>query len=240
LDPVLSSHYLQGINKAMTALELREALRRIDVDANGQMALLEYLLFKYTRSVLACINNPQGSFDEEAKKQLDEAQRRCEELAKSLEDLQSQLIKEREAEVAVKKAEIEARDAEREQQRLVDELKAQIDALDRKTKDASTGQVARNKAVQELAQLRGQDPLPLRKAKITSEAAVRRMEAARKAQIEQTKRVEAAVKDTEKKAQEAQDFVEELKKRAKAPFGTLWWMSRQVTETKKYLPRSKQ
>jgi len=224
----------------MTALELKEALRRIDIDANGLMALIEYLLFKYARSVVKCVNNPQGSFDEEAKKQLDEAQRRCEELAKSLEDLQTQLVKERDAEAKVKVAEAEAREAEREQQRLVDELKAQIDALDRKTKDASLGQVARNKAVQELAQLRGQDPLPLRKAKITSEAAVRRMEAARKAQIEQTKRVEAAVKDTERRCQEAQELLEDLKGRAQAPLGTLWWMQRQVTETKKYLPRSRQ
>ena len=30
-------------------VELKEALRRIDVDANGLMALLEYLLFKVTR-----------------------------------------------------------------------------------------------------------------------------------------------------------------------------------------------
>ena len=51
----------------------------------------------------------------------------------------------------------------------------QIATLDAKTKDQSIGQVSRNKAVQELAQLKGQDPLPLRRAKITQEAAVRKV-----------------------------------------------------------------
>ncbi len=56
-----------------------------------------------------------------------------------------------------------------------DDYKKKIADLDGKTKDMSLGAVARNKAVQELAQLKGQDPLPLRRAKITQEAAVRKV-----------------------------------------------------------------
>ena len=41
--------------------------------------------------------------------------------------------------------------------------------------------VSRNKAKNELAQHLGEDPLPLRKAKITAEAAVKRAERAKKA-----------------------------------------------------------
>ena len=61
LNEVEAHHYLQSSGKTMTALELRNELRKIDVDANGMMALLEYLLFAFKRSVSACLNNPQGT-----------------------------------------------------------------------------------------------------------------------------------------------------------------------------------
>jgi len=281
LDPVLSSHYLQGINKVMTALELKEALRRIDVDANGLMALLEYLLFKYNRSVLKCLNNPQGG-SEEDKRKLDEAAARCEQLQKALDDLQVQLTNQkraerdakvaennahaaeaeaRSAEAKVKVAEGEARAADADLKRQQDELAGKIKGLEGKIANPSTGAVAKGQAVQELAGLKGADPLPLRKAKITQEAAVRRVEAerknaeqrrkqseqdreaaiaARKAAEAQTVRVEAAVADTERKCREANDILEELKKHEGVPHGAIWWMQRQITEAKKYMPRSKQ
>jgi len=45
--------------------------------------------------------------------------------------------------------------------------------------DGAAGGVQKNKAVNELAQLKGEDPLPLRKAKITQQAALKRAERAR-------------------------------------------------------------
>jgi hypothetical protein len=48
-------------------VELRNELRKIDVDANGMMALLEYLLFAFKRPVGACINNAQGGGVEEVR-----------------------------------------------------------------------------------------------------------------------------------------------------------------------------
>jgi len=365
LDPVMSSHYLQGINKAMTALELKEALRRIDVDANGLMAVLEYLLFKYARSVVACINNPQGGTEEDLRK-LKEAEAKCLELQQALDDLQVQLARQKEderkalaaekaakraeeeakaaeaearsaeriakeaeaaakaaeavakeaegkaraqedilrkAEDVVRAAEAEARAADAELKRQQDELASKQKALEAKIANPSTGAVAKGQAVQELAQLKGADPLPLRKAKITQEAAVRKVEAERKvaegerkkAQAvrekaeeerkkavserqraeavraeavskreiaeeerkkaegereiavaarqqaeEQTKRVEEAVADTEQKAREANDYLEELKKRPTVAHGSVWWMQRQIAEARKYMPRSKQ
>jgi len=169
----------------------------------------------------------------------------------------------------VRKAEDEARAADAELKRQQDELAAKMADLEGKSKNQSLGAVARNKAVQELAQLRGQDPLPLRKAKITQEAAVRKVEAerkraeaarmpftvkrkqaeedrkvaeaARRAAEDATRRVEAAIKDTEAKAQAAQDFLEEIKRQCSTlPHGQIWWMERQVLEAKKYMPRSRQ
>jgi len=50
--------------------------------------------------------------------------------------------------------------------------------------------VNKNKAANELQQLKGEDPLPLRKAKINQEATVRKCEKATKAVEAQTKIVE--------------------------------------------------
>jgi len=212
LDPVLSAHYLQGINKAMTALELKEQLRRIDVDANGLMALLEYLVFKFNRPVIPTATNPQGSLDAKDQKELEDTEAKVKELTDSIPKLQA--------------AEVEARAADLELKKQQDALQAQLDKLEATSKDQKLGQVARNKAVQELAQLRGQDPLPLRRAKITQEAAIRRLESARKA--------------TERALAEALQLLEDIKKRGSVPKGTIWWMSREVQEAKKYMPRSRQ
>jgi len=65
-------------------------------------------------------------------------------------------------------------------------------------------------------------------------------EEARAAAEEQTRKVEAAVADTERKAKEADDYLEELKRAPTAAHGAIWWMQREVQEAKKYMPRSKQ
>jgi len=121
--------------------------------------------------------------------------------------------------------------------------------------------VAKNKAKQELAQLKQENPLPLRRAKITAEAALRKVEKQRKeAELatmqeqkaarelesakleveEATRKVEAAVRETEARMQEAQDFLEEVKRKGGVAYGAIWWMEREITEAKKYLPRNKQ
>lgn len=73
-----------------------------------------------------------------------------------------------------KKAEDSVRKAETEQRAAVDELKSQEDKynkqvsdLEAKSKDANASTVSKNKAAAELAQLKQEDPLPLRKAKIS-------------------------------------------------------------------------
>ena len=65
-------------------------------------------------------------------------------------------------------------------------MKAQEDAYHAKTEDLKRkseegGVVSRNKAKNQLAQHLGEDPLPLRRAKITQEAAVKRADRATKA-----------------------------------------------------------
>ena len=88
--------------------------------------------------------------------------------------------------------------ADADLKRQQDEFKAQCDSLEAKINNPSTGQVAKGQAVQQLAALKGADPLPLRKAKITQEAAVRKVEAERK--VAQAEREKATV--VRKKAEE--------------------------------------
>ena len=57
--------------------------------------------------------------------------------------------------------------------------------------------------MQELAQLKGQDPLPLRRAKITQEAAVRKVEAERKIATAARNKAEAERKVAEDKRKAA-------------------------------------
>jgi len=94
--------------------------------------------------------------------------------------------------------------------------------LDALSKDESKGQVARNKAKNELEQLKTTDPLPLQRAKINQSATVRKSERAHaeaestrslaeKARLEASKRADSAKtarKQQEKSAAEAALAVE--------------------------------
>ena len=82
----------------------------------------------------------------------------------------------------LKAVEDELRAVEDEARAIAAEIKAQEDAkaneiarLDALTQDQSVGIVKRNMAVQQLAQLKNEDSLPLQKAKLTQEAVVRKL-----------------------------------------------------------------
>jgi len=127
--------------------------------------------------------------------------------------------------------------------------------------ESSDSLVARNKAKQELAQIKQENPLPLRKAKITAEAALRKVEKQRKeaeaatilvaegakileeakiAAVRATREVEKAVEETEQKFREAEAYFEEVKRKGGVAKGALWWIERELKEAKKYLPQRKQ
>ena len=112
--------------------------------------------------------------------------------------------------------------------------------------DTNSGAVARNRAANELAQLKQEDPTPLRRAKLTQEASLKKVEKERKAAEaatvaveEQTKKVEAAYRDTENKVAEAEELLEKAKKSGSAQ-GAVWWLERELKEAQKYLPKRKQ
>lgn len=221
LDEFWSHKFLEDFDKTLTAVKMREALRAIDQDSNGQMSLVEYCAWHYKKSIPSVADAPQGG-DAEA---IAAAQAKLDEVAAALADVQKQLE--------------ELRVAEAENAAAVAELKAQEEAyaariaeLQARSTDMSTGLVTRNKAANELAQLKAEDPLPLRKAKITAEAALRRVQ-------RQLKAVEVAEAELLVKCQEAEAELTRIKQSGGMAHGTAWFMERALYEADYYLPTAK-
>jgi len=175
---------------------------------------------------------------------------------------------EKDADVAVHAAEQAVRDAEeavKEQKTAAAELEAQENAYkqriaDLQKKSEEGGVVSRNKAKAELEQVKAEDPLPLRKAKLNQEASVRKSEkskkiaeekaetakvakaqaeAARKDAEETARKLEDACKVAEAKRDEALRFLERVKASG-AGAGQVWWMQREMFEKQHSLPKAKQ
>jgi len=152
----------------------------------------------------------------------------------------------------------------------LNDLKSQEDAYAKKTEELqgkSEGSgVAAMRAKNELAQHLGEDPLPLRKAKLTTEAATKKAEKAAhaageafaaaeksakeaakaKAEADEAalqaekdlKKAEDAVAETQKRMAEAEQYLEEQKaKGGGETHGTFWWLDRELAERKKYMPK---
>jgi len=116
--------------------------------------------------------------------------------------------------------------------------------LTKKSEEGST--VQQSKAKAELAQHLAEDPLPLRKSKITLEAARKKAEKARAPFEAATKVAEAArqaaedaLEQTRTRVAEAEAYLNEVKKKPGTPHGAIWWMERELEEKKKFLPERK-
>ena len=147
LDQFWSAKFLEDNDKAITALERKAALKEIDKNNNGRMALIEYLLWKFKKTVHAVANAPQGSNQDalaKAKAQMDAVQKALDEVLASIEKLQQ----ERE-QLAKLKEELKAADAAlaAEQKLYNDKCKA----LEDKINNASTSSMQKSKAQNELA-----------------------------------------------------------------------------------------
>jgi len=236
LDEFWAHKFLESFGETLTILELREKLKKIDLDVNGKMGLLEYLCFKYNKTVKQCVEAPQGGNEE----LLAAAQAKLNDVQTALIAQQAALEEQRVQEEKVKKAEAELRDAVAELKAQEDAYHAKIQALEQKANDASGTVVSRNKAANELAQVKGEDPLPLRKAKITQEASLRKVEKERKAAEVATLNLEAKVRELEKLFQEAEAQLKKLREMGGSSQGAIWWMTRELKEAQKYLPKKKQ
>eukprot|EP00461_Guttulinopsis_vulgaris_P002627 UN02628 len=147
LNAVQAFNVLQRRGQTLTALELKAQLRKVDIDANGEMALAEYLLFINNRDPIAFVTNPQGTVDPVKMKALED---KMNQLSETFDALNTQLAAEAKAaeeakvaEAAAVKQEAEAKAAE--QVALDEEAKAKAAeqvALDEEAKAKAAEQVA--------------------------------------------------------------------------------------------------
>eukprot|EP01103_Thecamoeba_quadrilineata_P021620 TRINITY_DN9_c0_g1_i1.p1 TRINITY_DN9_c0_g1~~TRINITY_DN9_c0_g1_i1.p1 ORF type:complete len:385 (-),score=130.31 TRINITY_DN9_c0_g1_i1:53-1207(-) len=194
--------------------------------------ITHFLLFKYNTDFHTLVNASQGDNAKEiaeAQRKLDEVSKafevseaRAKEASAAYREAESREreavasekeARDREADAKAREAEAIEREApfkqaQQELEAALAELKAQEDAynskkseLQKKSEEGSV--VQQNKAKNELAQLLAEDPLPLRRAKITQEAATKKAEKARAPFEAATKTAEAARRVAEEAAAEA-------------------------------------
>jgi hypothetical protein len=223
LDEMKAHRFLEKIGDTHTVLQLRSQLRKVHAIGEAErpktVPLSHYLVFRYECDWHRLVNAAQGENAAEiakAQEQVRVAQENCQK-----------------AQQAAK----EASQAQLELERALAEVKKEENARDSKTKDLtekseSGGVVARNKAKAELAQHLAEDPLPLRKAKITLEAAVKKADRA-------TKAAEAAQEAAESSLAEAEAYLHELSSRGGSGQGAIWWMERELHEARKYMPTAR-
>eukprot|EP00010_Vexillifera_abyssalis_P005404 CAMPEP_0201551368 /NCGR_PEP_ID=MMETSP0173_2-20130828/7553_1 /ASSEMBLY_ACC=CAM_ASM_000268 /TAXON_ID=218659 /ORGANISM="Vexillifera sp., Strain DIVA3 564/2" /LENGTH=295 /DNA_ID=CAMNT_0047961597 /DNA_START=22 /DNA_END=909 /DNA_ORIENTATION=- len=238
LDEMMTHRLLEILNETMTVREMRSHLKQ--TGAIGQNTRLKtiplsyVILFKYKIPWKDFVNAPQGSNKEE----MDRAQAKLDAVVAAFEESNARLEDARQAEAPFKAAQEELEAA-------LAELKAQEEAYHGKIADCEKrsetgGVVTRNKAKAELAQLRAEDPLPLRRAKITTEAATKRAEKARAPFLVAREKADAAVQEARDRVKEAEEYMEEIKKKGGTPQGAVWWMQKEIEYQKKFLPSSKQ
>eukprot|EP01090_Pellita_catalonica_P016686 TRINITY_DN4846_c0_g1_i1.p1 TRINITY_DN4846_c0_g1~~TRINITY_DN4846_c0_g1_i1.p1 ORF type:complete len:328 (+),score=105.36 TRINITY_DN4846_c0_g1_i1:35-985(+) len=251
LDELNAHRFLEKNGETLTVLKMREALRvagvKFEVGVRKYMPFIHYLVIKFKVDWKELVNATQGDNQEEVR----QAQAKLDQVSAAFEEVQktAEIAKAREADAIA--AEAASKEAQKELEAALAELKAQEEAYKNKTeslKKASEtgGIVSRNRAKADLAIHLGEDPLPLRRAKINTEAAVRKAEkatkAAEKAVAEAkaaTIAAEAAVEEAMCRVEEAEAYLEEVKSKPGSAEGSLWWISRELAEKKKYLPQRK-
>jgi len=253
----------------MTVRELRDNLRSTGAVGDNErpklVPLIHYLLYRYreTTDWHYLVNASQG----DNKAEIEEAMRLLEAVNKAFEEASN---KAQTAAAALKEAEAREADArarEAEAQKARDELAAALDELksleaafeaktkdlEKKSTDESTGVVNRNKAANELKQHLSSDPLPLRKAKITQEAAVKKADKAtavaaearknaakaREAAAQAKAAAEAALQDAREQVDKAEAFLNEVKRRPGQAQGALFWIQKGLDDAKNFLPERK-
>jgi len=249
VDEMQMHRFLEALSETQTVREMRDMLRSKGAigDTVKLVALIHYLIFRYNVDFHVLVNAAQG----DNQKEVEEAQNKLNQVGEALKNSE---LKAQEAKTAVREAgtrEAEAKAAKEELEVALKELKSQEDAFNNKTADlerksAEGSVVAQNKAKAELAQHLASDPLPLRKAKITQEAAVKKADKAAKAAenariaaIESAKRADAAVEEVQRKFEEAEAYLNEVRSKPGCAAGAMWWMGRELFEKKKYMPEKK-
>jgi len=234
LDELNAHRFLEHFNEPLTVRAMRDTLRSTGaIESNIRaVPITHIIIMKYKLDWKELVNRSIANQEELAK-----AQRLLEEVTAAFKVAESRAKEARALEAPFKKAQEEVEAA-------LAEVKAEEDAYhgkiaDCKRRSESGGVVQQNKAKAELAQLQAEDPLPLRKAKITLEAAQKRAEKARAPFAAARKIADDAMDAASAKVDEAQAYLDEIKNQPGQPYGSIWWVDRELHEQKKYLPTSR-
>jgi len=223
LDELNAHRFLEQFQETMTVQEMRTKMRSTGAMEASERpkttALIHFILAKFNVDFHLLVNASQGSNPAELKK-----------AQEKLELVRVEFEKCRAAEAPFKAAQEEVEAALRDVKTQEDSYQGKI--ADCKKRSEEGGAVSRGKASAELSQLLAEDPLPLRKAKITLEAAQKKAEKARAPFLEAREKAEAAFKD-------AEAYLEEISKKGGSPKGSIFWLNRQLHEQKKFQPERK-
>jgi DNA repair exonuclease SbcCD ATPase subunit len=277
LDELNAHRWLEGFKQPMTVKEMRDALRASGASEKfSSVPITHFLVTIYKANWKELVNASQGDNKEEierAQKMLEavqvafrDSEAKATAAAEALREAQTKESDAKKAEADAKTKESEAEAAKKELEAALAVLKREEDAYNSKTEELKNksenagGVVAQNKAKAELAQHLASPTLPLQKAKITTEAAVKKSEKARQAATDSRVAAEAAtqkaiearasserakaaaedaVEEARKKVDEAEAFLQEVKAKPGNAQGALWWIERELHEARAYLPTAK-
>jgi hypothetical protein len=214
---------------------MRAVMKEIDLDFNKYISLTEFLIFHYKVKIADLVDAPQAA-DPAAAKRIATARKAVNMAQAKCAASQQAEAESKKASEAAHKAELAAAEAlaslEAEQKKIDD----MIVSLTAKAADMSLGVVKRGQASSKLAAVKGKDPLPLNRAKITQAAALRKLKKAKKKAVKAAESAAEALASAETAFAEAEHLLKvEMKKASGGGQGELWWMSRELEEAKKYM-----
>eukprot|EP00486_Rosalina_sp_Unknown_P003693 CAMPEP_0201575598 /NCGR_PEP_ID=MMETSP0190_2-20130828/20903_1 /ASSEMBLY_ACC=CAM_ASM_000263 /TAXON_ID=37353 /ORGANISM="Rosalina sp." /LENGTH=240 /DNA_ID=CAMNT_0048005437 /DNA_START=90 /DNA_END=812 /DNA_ORIENTATION=+ len=131
MDEFESHRFLEKNGQTLTVVAMRQELKKIDIDTDNKMSLLEYCVYHYKLDIDTLMTRPQG-----VNEALEKAEAALEEVLAEIEKLEK------------KKAKL--------------------------AKKAAKGGVKGKAAQNELEQIKASDPMPIRKALVTAQAALRK------------------------------------------------------------------
>lgn len=220
IDEMQAHMFLEKMKETMTVVQLRKRLSALDLDNNKRMSLAEYMLDHFKKTPAQLCNAPQGDSDPA---KLLAAQKAIDAAGEALNSAQDAAAHAKKAqdELAASVAALAA-----EEKALADKLSG-LEAI----ANGNDGVVKKNKAKNEIEQMKAEDPLPLRKAKITQAAALKKAEKA-------TAAAEVALQAAAKAFADAEEQLAAVKKAGGGVAqGRIFWMERELAEKKKFMPK---
>ena len=235
LDEFGAHRFLEKCDGALTVTAFRAAMKAIDVNVDKKMSMLEFLIYRYKVTVKDVVNAPQAA-NEEAAKEIEKAQAKLDASGAAMAAAVAADEAASKAHEEAAAAEKAAADALAEMERQQKEFDDKCAELEAKGNDDSLGVVKRNRAKQELAQMKASDPLPLQRAKINQGATVRKSKkAAKKAKKAADAAAEARAAAEEAFCSGPGGRGRDQEKYAGSGEGGIWLMDRELEEQKKYM-----